>query len=80
MFKVIQKLAAFIVAMYHKEAARLHAEVAKVEQSIQDKLKASQKLVGEAEQLKQDLVGHQDKAVAATEQAVALDSLVGEKK
>lgn len=78
-FKIVQKLAAFIVAVYHKEAQRLHSVVSEVEQDIKQLEQEREAALVKQLELRDSLVQHKASAAAATEQAVALDTLVGKK-
>ena len=69
MFKFVQALAGFVVKLYEKEAAKLHAAIQKAEAR-----RAA--LQAEIDSHDATIASDIDKAVAATDKAAALAKLV----
>ena len=76
MFKVIQKLAALVVAAYHKEAQRLHERAAETDAKITEAESKAASLITEANKLRDDLLEHKTDAAVASEVAQSLQKLV----
>lgn len=76
MFKFIEKLMQVLVAAYHKEAQRLHGVVASTNTAIDDAEQDAKDALAKADSLRQDLEQHTSNAVAATDRATALQSLL----
>lgn len=75
-FKIVGKLMHLIVAVYHKEAQRLHSVAAETDQSITDAETRAAEALTEANKLRDDLLIHKTAAATASDRATNLESLL----
>lgn len=76
MFKIIQKVAALVVAAYHKEAQRLHERAAATDAKITALEEQAAACLTKANAERENLLEHKTDASVASEVAVALQKLV----